>query len=98
MILFWKFVENIVKSYPDAKVIITSRNLAVAHVGNGEYRDEIFQSAEAFRAATLQWRPPIGFLEFVVLPLTDDEIAEFVDRCTPELMKHFYRQRIAERY
>jgi NACHT domain len=77
---FWRFVENILTMDPTARVIITSRNLSVAHLSTGEYRDDIYQSQESFRAAAYQWRPPSGFLEFVVLPLTNEEIVQFIDQ------------------
>ena len=77
---FWKFVRAIVNDFPTAQIIITSRNISVVHLFTGEYRDDIYQSRERFRTAALQWRPPSGFFEFIVSPLTNEEISNFIDR------------------
>jgi NACHT domain len=76
---FWKCVYEICVKWPQSHIIITSRNLSICHLANSTYRDDIYTSPDAFTAATRQWRPPIGFLEFTVAPLSIEEIVQFVD-------------------
>lgn len=95
---FWTMIAGLCEKFPKSKIIITSRHLSVIHLGNGCYRDNIFLTEEAFREAKLQWRPPIGFLEFIVSPLTNSEISDFVDKwhlgVDEELLPHAERDDI----
>lgn len=77
---FWGLVRGLRDVAPAARIVITSRHLSAVHLGTGVYRDFDDMTRAEVRQARLQWQPPEGFLEFLVSPLNDNEIADFIEK------------------
>ena len=77
---FWSLVREIRKTAPSARVVITSRHLSAVHLSSGEYRLAQIMSNKELLQSRGQWDLPEGFLEFVMSPLSDDEVFSFIEK------------------
>lgn len=85
----WKFVSDLSKSFPQFRLLISSRHVNTVHLSDGSYRPDIFDSPESYRKARLDWAKPNEFFEFIVSPLSDGQVRDLIDRWYKGVDKDF---------
>jgi hypothetical protein len=76
---FWSLVSDIETRLPEARIIITTRNLSSVHLADGSFKSHNLKSKDAYRRAREQWRPSPEFFDFTLCPLNNEQVSHLID-------------------